>query len=497
MTTMDKRLQEHIEELLRLYDEARTTDEQERELAEFFRQTDDVPEAWKGYAQLFAAFAENDSLFTETELDELLPHRRPTRPLWPWMLGAAATVALLIGLFLHYPQGEATRGEFGQIKGEYVEMEFREEPFFVGVSKLNDSRELAKERDEYLTFSDRVLYGRKAGGGSTYRPSTNYTNGDSIQAIPTNTTTRIGYTNKSATSWDFQEDLRRESNQTWEHRELGYDWSMTPYHKYQETLLEKLGISIAFPEPAVRYFSHNGAMEDWAHFTFGVADASGSTPIFDCKMFVQMSPDFCIVLQDIENSTGWYEFEYREQMVKERKLSINTHEAHFDYLIRNNCDVPWTGWYDYSGEDLRKLEEWNGADFILRFKEAAWVKRSNAEAGFIVKFPNFHRIRYNYSEPLDETNIGSSYNAGFGVELVRLYNPLGINMLFFINTEKEKDILKCVEEACRYVSFDNSHIKYKPKEKKEEKGIDLQAPDPLNFLDLETADRMLYGRKAG
>ena len=110
MMTMDKKLQEHIEELLRLYDEARTTDEQERELAEFFCQTDEVPEAWKGYARLFATFAESDSLFTEAELDELLPHRRPTRPLWPWMLGAAATVALLIGLFLHYPQGEATRG---------------------------------------------------------------------------------------------------------------------------------------------------------------------------------------------------------------------------------------------------------------------------------------------------------------------------------------------------------------------------------------------------
>lgn len=141
MMTMDKKLQEHIEELLRLYDEARTTDEQERELAEFFCQTDEVPEAWKGYAQLFATFAESDSLFTEAELDELLHHRRPTRPLWPWMLGAAATVALLIGLFLHYPEGEAT-GE-----GEYLAL----------TEQTSDFGDLT------ITAADSTLMGRVAG----------------------------------------------------------------------------------------------------------------------------------------------------------------------------------------------------------------------------------------------------------------------------------------------------------------------------------------------
>ena len=44
---MDKRLKEHIDKLLRLYDEARTTDEQERELADFFSQPHDtLPEEW-------------------------------------------------------------------------------------------------------------------------------------------------------------------------------------------------------------------------------------------------------------------------------------------------------------------------------------------------------------------------------------------------------------------------------------------------------------------
>lgn len=105
MNAMDKRLKEHIDKLLRLYDEARTTDEQERELADFFSQPHDtLPEEWERYAALFTAFAGSESLFSEAELEEMtapLPHR--SRRVWPWTLGAAAAIALLIGLFLHQP----------------------------------------------------------------------------------------------------------------------------------------------------------------------------------------------------------------------------------------------------------------------------------------------------------------------------------------------------------------------------------------------------------
>lgn len=106
MNAMDKRLKEHIDELIRLYDEARTTDEQERELADFFSQPHDtLPEEWERYAALFTAFAESESLFSEAELEEMtapLPHR--SRRVWPWTLGAAAAIALLIGFFLYHPQ---------------------------------------------------------------------------------------------------------------------------------------------------------------------------------------------------------------------------------------------------------------------------------------------------------------------------------------------------------------------------------------------------------
>lgn len=103
MNAMDKRLKEHIDEMLRLYDEARTTDEQERELADFFSQPHDtLPEEWERYAALFTAFAGSESLFSEAEL-EAMAAPRTSRRLWPWLMGAAATVALLVGLSLHQP----------------------------------------------------------------------------------------------------------------------------------------------------------------------------------------------------------------------------------------------------------------------------------------------------------------------------------------------------------------------------------------------------------
>lgn len=106
MNAMDKRLKEHIDELLRLYDEARTTDEQERELADFFSQPHDtLPEEWERYAALFTAFAGSESLFSEAEL-EAMAAPRTSRRLWPWLMGAAATVALLVGFALYQQTAE-------------------------------------------------------------------------------------------------------------------------------------------------------------------------------------------------------------------------------------------------------------------------------------------------------------------------------------------------------------------------------------------------------
>ena len=363
-------------------------------------------------------------------------------------------------------------------------------------TQKEDIIKLRIEQNMLLSFGDRLLYGRKAGGGSEsvrVQIPTNYKKGDFLQTLSTKDTIRINSTYKNDVIFGTLSLGKRGSLQTWEHRNSGYNWDITPYQEYQNNLLKRLGISITFPEPTVRYFSHLGEMEDYAFFTFGTADASKSWTQFMGRMFIQMSPSFCIVLYDTGNYDLPHAFENREYMVRTEKLTLDTEVAYFDHLIRNNLDIPWTGWYDYSGEDLQKLQEWDGANYILKFKDAAWVKRSNAEMGFVAKIPNFDRIQYN-GEELSEDNIGSSYDACYGVELCRLYNPESIRMLFFINTEKEKDLLKCLEEACKYVSFDNSHVKKAPT--REETEIKVLAPDTTT-LELTPSDRMLYGRKAG
>ncbi len=86
---------EHINELLRRYDEAQTTDAEERELAEFFRSAAEIPEEWKGYAALFRAFDATDSLFSDEETDAMMagkpkPDRRTV--VWRW----AAVIAVLV-----------------------------------------------------------------------------------------------------------------------------------------------------------------------------------------------------------------------------------------------------------------------------------------------------------------------------------------------------------------------------------------------------------------
>lgn len=84
-----------INELLRRYDEALTTDAEERQLAEFFRSTDDIPDEWADYAAMFRAFDTTESLFSDEEKDELLmePKEEKRRKTWLW---AAAVAALVV-----------------------------------------------------------------------------------------------------------------------------------------------------------------------------------------------------------------------------------------------------------------------------------------------------------------------------------------------------------------------------------------------------------------
>ena len=62
-----------INELLRRYDEALTTDAEERELVEFFRSATDIPDEWADYAVLFNALDSTDSLFSDEEVAAMMP----------------------------------------------------------------------------------------------------------------------------------------------------------------------------------------------------------------------------------------------------------------------------------------------------------------------------------------------------------------------------------------------------------------------------------------
>ena len=84
-----------INQLLKRYDEAKTTDAEEAELAEFFRTSTEVPEEWQDYAVLFITLEAADTLFIDKEQD-LLPHKN--RRNWWWGIGIAASIAIVAGL---------------------------------------------------------------------------------------------------------------------------------------------------------------------------------------------------------------------------------------------------------------------------------------------------------------------------------------------------------------------------------------------------------------
>ncbi len=84
-----------INQLLKRYDEAKTTDAEEAELAEFFRTSTEVPEEWQDYAVLFSVLDSVDTLFNDKESDT-----RPSRRGWWWAASIAAAIILIAGLFI-------------------------------------------------------------------------------------------------------------------------------------------------------------------------------------------------------------------------------------------------------------------------------------------------------------------------------------------------------------------------------------------------------------
>ena len=86
-----------IKQLLKLYDEAKTTDAEEAELADFFHTATDIPEEWQDYAVLFSVLDSADTLF----INEESAHGRSWDSKgWWWVAGIAAAVIMIVGLFI-------------------------------------------------------------------------------------------------------------------------------------------------------------------------------------------------------------------------------------------------------------------------------------------------------------------------------------------------------------------------------------------------------------
>lgn len=86
-----------IKQLLKLYAEAKTTDAEEAELADFFRTATDIPEDLQDYAVLFSVLDSADTLFNDKEL-EVKPQKTIRK--WWWAAGIAAAIIVVVGLFL-------------------------------------------------------------------------------------------------------------------------------------------------------------------------------------------------------------------------------------------------------------------------------------------------------------------------------------------------------------------------------------------------------------
>lgn len=95
---MDKQQLEHIEKLLQRYDKAHTTNAEEQELANYFRTADDIPDEWNDYKTLFHLLVSTQSLFSEDELDALLPQQKQNRNhLKPWRWAAVLATLVIVG----------------------------------------------------------------------------------------------------------------------------------------------------------------------------------------------------------------------------------------------------------------------------------------------------------------------------------------------------------------------------------------------------------------
>jgi len=99
-----KHTKEYIEELLKRFFDGQTTESEEQLLADYFRDTDTVPEEWLVYKDIFDSFKTDAYDFREEELNAILIHiddKKPKIVRWlPWASVASVAVVVVVGLSL-------------------------------------------------------------------------------------------------------------------------------------------------------------------------------------------------------------------------------------------------------------------------------------------------------------------------------------------------------------------------------------------------------------
>ena len=233
-------------------------------------------------------------------------------------------------------------------------------------------------------------------------------------------------------------------------------YTESPYETYKNVLLTKYGISFSFPEEVAEHYPQFNNPETQPSIVFNELDTITGFPFYTFDAVIKLSPDVCILISNLDKKTS---FKSQEFYINDFNVTLDDLRSFFDGLLFYNCNLPWEGWINYKGEEKRLRDECR-ANYVQRSTTDAWIKKSNAELGYITRFPHYEKIGYRRTleELFEYTPIGAPYNACYGVELKRLYNPESIRMLVFINTDKEKDAMKCIERICSYVAFDNSQV---------------------------------------
>lgn len=99
-----KQTVKYIEELLIKFVNGQTTETEEQLLADYFQNTNIVPDEWQMYKEMFDSFTTEAYDFNQEELEALLipvsAEKSKTVRIWSWF--SAACIAAIVGLFIGY-----------------------------------------------------------------------------------------------------------------------------------------------------------------------------------------------------------------------------------------------------------------------------------------------------------------------------------------------------------------------------------------------------------